>query len=157
MTYSNRHRAAAMSRSREARRVGLHPASAAATVRLTPKETAVHIRKALRAAFPGTKFSLTNSTGTGYGYMHLTWTDGPTSAAVEPVVQPFYSERSSDQPDDSVVHLSNGFTCKGVLTFRRYSPEAQAWADAQVDGEDECGTLAHRLLAPLDLTTGVPA
>jgi hypothetical protein len=93
------------------------------TDRLTPKATAVEMRRALRTAFPGTKFSLTTARGTSYGYMDLHWRhDDPAGSPavfdVEFVLAPFLSERLSDVPDDSTVHIRNGYTCKGIYMAR---------------------------------------
>lgn len=47
------------------------------TEKLTPAETAREIRKMLAIAFPGVKFSLRCSRGTGWGWYDLAWTGGP--------------------------------------------------------------------------------
>ncbi len=52
------------------------------TDRMRPTETAKEARKALKAAFPGTKFSVRTSGNAVTVY----WTDGPTSGRVKEVV-----------------------------------------------------------------------
>jgi len=83
----------------------------------SPVEIAKDARKAIRAAFPGLKFSLTNSTGTGYGWLHLSWTDGPTDEAMKAVTNQFDARLG-------------GYT--HINASRHYSPEAEAWAETQV-------------------------
>lgn len=109
------------------------------------KATAVEIRKALRAAFPGVKFSLRMERGTGHGYMHLAWTDGPEEAAVSAVTDYFQSSRFDGMDDcdkplpDKLVFVEGeqmpvtiSYSCRGVLTHREFSPEVKAWAEAQI-------------------------
>lgn len=79
---------------------------------LTVPETSRAVKAALRKAFPGVKFSVRNSTGTGYGWLHATWTDGPTVREVDKVVNPYR------------VRLC------GINISRHYS-EAEAWAVAR--------------------------
>jgi len=59
------------------------------TTRLTAAETAKLLKKQLRTAFKGTKFSVTGSRGTGYGYYSVSWTGGPSSDAVREITRPF--------------------------------------------------------------------
>lgn len=120
--------------------------AARASGRLSPQETAARIRKALRNAFPGQSFSLRCERGTGWGYMNLTWVDGPTTAQVEAVTDRFRSEVLSDRPDDSVVRIPNGFTCKGVLMSRRYSPDVWETARGEVFDPGEYDVNVRRYL-----------
>lgn len=83
----------------------------------SPIQIAKDARKAIHAAFPGLKFSLTNSTGTGYGWLHLSWTDGPTDRAMRTVVDTF------DARLGGYTHINSS---------RRYSTEAETFAAAQV-------------------------
>lgn len=83
----------------------------------SPIVIAKEARKAIRAAFPGVKFSLTNSRGTGYGWIHLSWTDGPTSREMDEFIAPFDARLG-------------GYT--HINTYRNYSPEAEAWAAQQL-------------------------
>lgn len=67
----------------------------------TVKDAAAAIRKDLRAAFPGTKFSVRMGTGINSAYIDVTWTDGPnddmvcdiTDRYVEGPVERVYWER----------------------------------------------------------------
>ena len=52
---------------------------------LSTVETAKLIRKALRAEFPATKFSVRSSNYSGGSSIDVRWTDGPTSAEVDAV------------------------------------------------------------------------
>ena len=122
---------------------------------LTARQTARRMRTALRAAFPGTRISLTLARGRSSAWMDARWTDGPTVAAVEAVVAPF---RSSDV----------GYTCDGVLTHREYSSEAREWARATIAADPRHESpddwhvngrnygAEHRLLDPVDLSTLPP-
>jgi hypothetical protein len=87
------------------------------TTYITPVQIAKDARKAIRAAFPGLKFSLTNSTGTGYGWLHLGWIDGPTDDAMRNIVDTFDA-------------LLGGYT--HINSSRRYSVEAETFAIAEV-------------------------
>lgn len=58
-------------------------------IHLTPKSSATLIRQILRAAFPATKFRVTTGRGAGVSSVHIRWTDGPTPARVDELVQPF--------------------------------------------------------------------
>jgi hypothetical protein len=87
------------------------------TTSLTPVEIAKDARKAIRAAFPGLKFSLTNSSGTGYGWLHLSWTDGPTDQAMRDIVDTFDA-------------MLGGYT--HINSSRRYSVDAETFAAAEV-------------------------
>ncbi len=99
------------------------------------------IRANLRAAFPGVKFSLTGSRGTGYGWYSLAWTNGPTDDAVTAVVR----------ATEGVEQLY------GVNSSRHFSPGFTAWAQTYVadyDDEDREKYLErYRLLAATDART----
>ena len=66
---------------------------------LSPAESSRLLKRALKDAFPGTKFSARLSRGTAYGNLHVSWTGGPDREAVEAVTIPFQS-RSFDGMDD---------------------------------------------------------
>jgi len=144
------------------------------------KETAAAIRKALRARWPGVKFSLTMSRGTGYGWMSLSWTDGPLTAEVNALTNGFRSsyfdgmDDSTHQipatlcaaPDGSLIE--HKWSCHGVNASRHYSPETEAWAETvAVRGSywwpngcepylDNPYYATRGLLAGIDLTNGFP-
>lgn len=56
---------------------------------LTCAETAKLVRKALKGAFPGVKFSVRSSTYSGGASISVSWTDGPTTTEVDGVVKVF--------------------------------------------------------------------
>lgn len=89
------------------------------------------IRKALKIEFPSTKFSITGSRGTGYGWSRIGWTDGPTEQRVRGVVAAFFGSQF-DGMTDGYNPTNNYFTFEGVTyaaggcgfnTERRISPE----------------------------------
>lgn len=88
----------------------------------TYPQRAAALKKVLRETFPGITFSLVGSRGTGYGWYHLSWTDGPTSAAVDAIV---------------AQHQDGGKYGFNVNTQRNFSPALTAWAQAQVDDYDD--------------------
>jgi Large polyvalent protein associated domain 29 len=59
------------------------------TIRLSCAETAKLVRKALKTAFPGVKFSVRSSTYSGGASIRVGWTDGPTSKEVEAITGKF--------------------------------------------------------------------
>lgn len=140
----------------------------------TVKETGQQIRKALKQAFPGTKFSLRMATGTAYGWFDLTWTDGPTPSQVDAVANAFRSSYF-DGMDDSTHQISaplvaeadgvireHEWSCSGVNGSRMLSAEARAWFEAYVDargGVEQLGdgwadvhVLVNRYANAADLT-----
>lgn len=56
---------------------------------LTCAETAKLLRGALKRQFPGVKFSVRSHTYSGGASIDVRWTDGPTSAAVDAVCNPY--------------------------------------------------------------------
>lgn len=104
---------------------------------LTVKETAAALRKALKAAFPGVKFSVVMSRGTAYGWMSCSWTDGPRTEDVNAICA-MHTDRSWNGMTDSydstngAAVTENGqvitFSCCGINTHRHISDAAIAWA-----------------------------
>lgn len=108
------------------------PAAAGEEVRhLTVKETAAQIRRAVRAAFPGVRFSVRMATGSAYGWVRVSWTDGPRHAQVREVVAPFESSRF-DGMDDAYHRVPQcgpvRYCCRGVSTTREDGPQGLAHA-----------------------------
>lgn len=77
------------------------------------------------------------STGTGYGWINVTWTDGPTTKQVRALTDRFQSERFSGMDDSyhatrNTVTLVTGETVTpnscGINGSRHISPEARDWA-----------------------------
>lgn len=106
---------------------------------ISTKETAVLVRQALKASFPGTKFSVRMGTGTGSAWLSVTWVDGPTDEQVRPILNRYEGSRWNangrdeyvPKPDTllylegeelpSVVH----FVVSGINTHRSMSDEVQ--------------------------------
>ncbi|MEV6425990.1 LPD29 domain-containing protein [Streptomyces sp. NPDC051662] len=59
-----------------------------ATGTLLPKVAAVHLRKQLRRAFPGVKFSVRTGRGKAMWELSVSWTGGPGRTAVSAVTAP---------------------------------------------------------------------
>lgn len=146
----------------------------------TVRETAAEIRKALRGQWPGVKFSVRMSRGTGHGWLHCGWTDGPREGQIRAVTDGFRSSRF-DGMDDSYHSIpatmyaapdgtitEHRYTCCGVNGSRGFSPEVEAWAEAVAvrgsywwpNGCDAWQDSQHHatrsLLAGLDLSGGIP-
>lgn len=58
---------------------------------LSCADTAKLVRKALKAAFPGQRFSVRSDTYSGGASIRVKWIDGPTEKAVKAVTDPFES------------------------------------------------------------------
>ena len=67
-------------------------------------QTARKIRKALKAAHPGTKFSVRTSKYSMGSSVRVSWTDGPTSEEVRPLLQSFQSASFDAMTDSQTVH-----------------------------------------------------
>ena len=59
------------------------------TIYLSVAETAKFVRKALKEAFPGQKFSVKSRTYSGGGSIDVDWEDGPTVREVDPIVKQY--------------------------------------------------------------------
>lgn len=107
------------------------PAPAEEVRHLTVKETAAEIRRAVRAAFPGVKFSVRMATGSAYGWVRVSWADGPRHAQVREVVAPFESSRF-DGMDDAYHRVPQTgpvrYSCRGVNNHREDGPQGLAHA-----------------------------
>lgn len=105
---------------------------------LSCADTAKLVRKSLKEAFPGVKFSVRSSTYSMGAEIHVRWIDGPNVRQVEDVVGIFsgsYFDSSIDYRG-GVFHMLDGeqvrFGCDGVDTHRDHSDEAVARAIARV-------------------------
>lgn len=56
-------------------------------------ETAQFLRQALKRAFPGTRFSVRSKVYSGGASINISWWDGPTTAMVDNIVQPYAAGR----------------------------------------------------------------
>jgi len=63
------------------------------TTYLTAAETAKYLRKAIKARWPHTKFSVRSRTYAGGASIHVRWTDGPADDEVTPVLNRFEGAR----------------------------------------------------------------
>lgn len=149
-------------------------------VKYSVRETAAAVRKALKARWPGVKFSVTMSRGTGYGWLSVTYTDGPLHSAVDRLTAQYQDSYWSGQDEqyhplqptpavapDGTLEEHHYSSC-GINATRHYSPEAQAWADSVAtrgswwwpDGvepyRDNQYAASSDLLAGTDLTDGFP-
>lgn len=98
-------------------KIGEYPGAAA---------VAKNVRAHLKKHFPGLKFSVTCSRGTGNS-VRIGWTDGPTERTVEAVAKVFTSG-SFDGKTDCYNYRSNDFTktygsVRYVFANREYSKE----------------------------------
>lgn len=134
--------------------------------RLSVKETAAAIRKALKHQWPGVKFSLTMSSGTGYGYLDASWVDGPTSAAFHAFTDAFRDQRFDGMDDGHhAVNQGTRYNCNGVNGQRRFSQKAMDWALHLIgespglyerDGDHLVEQTARRVAYSVDFTTDPP-
>ena len=102
------------------------PSPAQEVRHLTVKETAAQIRRAVRAAFPGVAFSVRMATGSAYGWVHVSWADGPRHLQVREVVAPFESSRFDGMDDTYHSVPQDGpvrYSCRGVSTSRADGPQ----------------------------------
>ena len=58
-------------------------------INLTVPESSRLLKRTLTEAFPGTKFRIRLSRGTGYGNCYVDWTDGPLTREVEAITAGF--------------------------------------------------------------------
>lgn len=146
------------------------------------KETAAELRTALRAAFPGVKFSVRMSRGTGHGWLSVSWTDGPTEPEVRAINNGFRSSYFDGQDDgyhrieptlyareDGTLYEPR-YSCRGINTSRHYSDQAEAWAarvavpgsewwreDVAPQMYDPAYYGTRALLSGTDLMAGIPS
>lgn len=73
---------------------------------LTAAETAKLVRKALKAEFPGQKFSVRSSTYAGGASIRVSWVDGPTAKAVKAVAGVFAGATFDGMVDLKSYHTS---------------------------------------------------
>lgn len=149
-------------------------------VEYTTKETAAALRRALREAFPGVRFSVRMARGTAYGWLDVAYVDGPTTEQVREITNGYVDERFNamtdcyDPVEPTLYAREDGslyeirWSCCGINTHRTCSPETQAWAaTVAVPGSywwprgvaawrDNPDAAVRDLLSGLDLTHGLP-
>jgi hypothetical protein len=83
----------------------MNPTASPATVYVTPADTAKLIRSALKAAFPGVKFSVRTSIYSGGASINVSWTDGPAESSVDAIAKT-YRGADFDGMTDSMNYLA---------------------------------------------------
>jgi hypothetical protein len=73
---------------------------------ITCADTAKALRKALKAAFPSTPFSVRSKTYSGGASIDIRWTDGPTTAMVEKISKAFAGASFDPMIDLKSYHTS---------------------------------------------------
>lgn len=102
---------------------------------ISPKDTATEVRKALKAAFPDTKFSVRTHTYAGGASINVNYFDGPNQKAVEEVAKQFEGASFDGMIDLKSYHDSeyNGemvhWGADYVFVNRDFSPEVIAQAE----------------------------
>jgi hypothetical protein len=109
--------------------------------KLYGRELTVAMKKLLKARWPGVAWSVRESRGTGCGWFHVKWTDGPTSREVSGAVGCFQSSYF-DGMIDGYNQTGNGAfllggqwvagSARGINTSRETSPELEAKVLAQL-------------------------
>ncbi len=100
-------------------------------ISFSTKETAQMIRAALKAKFPGTKFSIRTSYFAGGSSVDISWMDGPTSNAVNAVTGPYQGDGFDGMIDmsysKSAIMLADGTVvygpCEGTGDQKGSVPE----------------------------------
>lgn len=92
------------------------------------KLVAINVRRQLKAAFPGTKFSVKST----YDSLSVTWTDGPTTAQVKAITMPYkagYYDGGEDMYQFERSPWSSVFgSVKYIDNTRKHSVEAMTAA-----------------------------
>ncbi|WP_420367169.1 LPD29 domain-containing protein [Curtobacterium sp. L1-20] len=130
------------------------------TTIIPTKTVAALLRKELRAAFPGVKFSVRCSTGTASAWIDVSHVDGPTIAQVDAIASRFEGRSfngQTDSYDDNGTTLVAGdgdelptevrYSCDGILTTRAYSPAGHLAAQRIVQ---ERSNMPHLVLCDDD-------
>lgn len=88
------------------------------SVRISCAETAKLVRKALKAAFPGQKFSVRSSSYSGGASIHISWVDGPTTTAVDAITD-LFSGAGFDGMIDLKYHKDHWIEPDGKVTLAK--------------------------------------
>ncbi len=105
---------------------------ASSSRRLDVPETAKLIRKAVRAEFPGFKFSVRSKRYAGGASIHVTWTDGPRHSDVQKLCDRYRGATFDGMTDMKSYHSS-------LLTTEDGAEEVRFGADF---------VFAHRYISP---------
>ena len=105
------------------------------------KESAAAMRHDLRAKFDH-PFSVKMSRGTGYGWVHVDWNDGPRATPVTAMTGA-YCNKQFDGMDDSYHPVNEDAPVRyglcGVLHQRNIGPKGQAYLDSLFDEAEISG------------------
>lgn len=99
---------------------------------LTVAETAKLVRKALKPAFPGVKFSVRSDSYSGGASIDVYWTDGPTENAVTEVTEGYAGSRFDGQIDLKY-HVEHYLLPDGTARIRR--TYGHSFPDCVAEGE----------------------
>ena len=126
-------------------------------------DTAKRIKKELKAAFPGTEWSVRTAHGST---INIHWTDGPTTEMVDGMVGKYehgYFDGMDDMYHytDSLIEDGVKWSVKYVFTNRHQSPAAEAifgklireYGNLESKPEDEINHRAYREWIKWDATT----
>jgi conjugative element/phage-associated large polyvalent protein len=104
--------------------------------RLSAAETAALVRKAVKGAHPGVKFSVRSKTYAGGASVDVSWTDGPTASEVEATAKLYQGATFDGMTDvkhyhDSLLSIDAGaevvrYGADFVFCHRSLSPEFMA-------------------------------
>jgi len=108
---------------------------------LSAVETGKALRKALKAAFPGVKFSVKMSRGTAYGSFSISWTDGPNTSAVN-VIADAFAGKGFDGMTDSTTFTGNVIEHNGEQFIT-----GAGYVHASRSNSDNAKALAAQILA----------
>lgn len=88
------------------------------------KETAATLRKELRYDFPDTKMSVRMHSGTGHGYIRVSYTDGPSLKEVRNMTSHYEDTIFNGYTDMHESIPGAQWSATGVLVSKEYSQEA---------------------------------
>lgn len=131
-------------------------------------QAAAMLKAALRAAFPGVRFSVRKDRGTACAWLSVSYTDGPTSQTVQAIADGYTGRKFNgmtdgyDRQPDQLVHFDGEalpravrYLVDGVLVSRQMGPAGRAGVAAQVlriapdlDALDDHGNLTTAALTP---------
>ncbi len=110
---------------------------------VTTTEAAAALKTALRAQYPGVKFSVRKDRGTACAWLRVTYTDGPTDRAVQAIADRYSGQRFNAMTDvydllpDRLVtidgqHRAVRYLVDGVIVSRQIGPQGRAAVAARV-------------------------
>ncbi|MFZ2503674.1 MAG: LPD29 domain-containing protein [Nocardioides sp.] len=113
---------------------------------ISTKDTAAMLRRALRAAWPTVRFTVRMDRGSAYGWLHVSWEDGPTTSQVNRLARAYEGSRFNGQDDtyhrtpNTLVYFASeqlpqevSYACCGVNTSRRIGAQGYARVAAMMN------------------------